>query len=287
MNKPERIVYVNGEYLAETKASISIFDRGFLFADAVYEVTAVVNGKLLDNTSHLKRLKRSLHALNISIPLSDQQIISIQQTLLKENQLTEGLVYLQISRGAADRDFAIDQALKPTVVLFTQAKALVDSPLADRGLRVITLEDLRWKRCDIKTTSLLAASLAKQQALDAGVDDAWFVNHDEIKEGTSNNVFIITQNNELLTRHTDEQILSGITRAALLTLAKEQQLTIIERSFTLAEVYAAREAFITSAGTFVLGVVEVNQHRIADGKPGSLTQALRALYIQSALAAAD
>lgn len=280
MQVSPRIVYIDGHYLPEAVAKISVFDRGFLFADAVYEVSAVIHGRMLDNAAHLQRLQRSLAALRIPMPLTDAELVLAQEELIRRNQLQEGLLYLQISRGVADRDFAIPQGVQPSLVMFTQAKNLLQNPLVQRGMTVITLEDIRWQRCDIKTTSLLAASLAKQEALDAGADDAWLVADDMVKEGTSNNAFIITQAGCLVTRALGNDILHGITRAAILDLAREQGLVVEERSFSIQEAYAAREAFITSAGTFALPVVQIDGHLVADGKPGSLTLRLRQLYLE-------
>lgn len=279
MQVSPRIVYIDGHYLPEAVAKISVFDRGFLFADAVYEVSAVIHGRMLDNAAHLQRLQRSLAALRIPMPLTDAELVLAQEELIRCNQLQEGLLYLQISRGVADRDFAIPQGVQPSLVMFTQAKNLLQNPLVQRGMTVITLEDIRWQRCDIKTTSLLAASLAKQAALDAGADDAWLVADGMVKEGTSNNAFIITQAGCLVTRALGNDILHGITRAAILDLAREQGLVVEERSFSIQEAYAAREAFITSAGTFALPVVQIDGHLVADGKPGSLTLRLRQLYL--------
>ncbi len=280
MQVSPRIVYIDGHYLPEAVAKISVFDRGFLFADAVYEVSAVIHGRMLDNAAHLQRLQRSLAALRIPMPLTDTELVLAQEELIRRNQLREGLLYLQISRGVADRDFAIPQGVQPSLVMFTQAKNLLQNPLVQRGMTVITLEDIRWQRCDIKTTSLLAASLAKQAALDAGADDAWLVADGMVKEGTSNNAFIITQAGCLVTRALGNDILHGITRAAILDLAREQGLVVEERSFSIQEAYAAREAFITSAGTFALPVVQIDGHLVADGKPGSLTLRLRQLYLE-------
>lgn len=280
MQVSPRIVYIDGHYLPEAVAKISVFDRGFLFADAVYEVSAVIHGRMLDNAAHLQRLQRSLAALRIPMPLTDAELVLAQEELIRRNQLREGLLYLQISRGVADRDFVIPQAVQPSLVMFTQAKNLLQNPLVQRGMTVITLEDIRWQRCDIKTTSLLAASLAKQAALDAGADDAWLVTDGMVKEGTSNNAFIITQAGCLVTRALGNDILHGITRAAVLDLAREQGLIVEERSFSIQEAYAAREAFITSAGTFALPVVQIDGHLVSDGKPGSLTLRLRQLYLE-------
>lgn len=283
MQNQLRWVYVNGQFVVDSEACVSVFDRGFLFADAVYEVSAVVNGQLVDNAAHLQRLQRSLRELKIPQLYTFEQLEAIQRETIQRNQLQEGLLYLQISRGSADRDFALPRQCQPSLVLFTQAKSLVANPAVQRGLRVISVEDIRWQRCDIKTVALLAASLAKQHALDQGADDAWFVRDGWVVEGTSNNAFIITQDGQLRTRPLDHTILHGITRAAILKLAHEQQLTVVERAFSLQEAYQAREAFITSAGTFALPVVAIDGHVIDSGKPGLATLRLRELYLENLL----
>jgi D-alanine transaminase len=279
-----RIVYVNGDYLAEEAARISVFDRGFLFADAVYEVSAVLRGRLVDNAAHLARLHRSLKELEIPPPASDEDIVEIQRTLIERNGLEEGVVYLQVTRGAADRDFAFPTDIPPGLVMFTQAEKLVDRTLAAAGIAVASTPDIRWKRRDIKTVGLLAASMAKTAAKRAGADDAWFVEDGYVTEGSSNNAFIVTADGSLVTRQLGNEILHGITRAAILSLSEESGIPVEERRFTLDEAYAAREAFITSASTFALGVVRIDGRVIGDGKPGPVTRRLRELYIDAALA---
>lgn len=282
-----RTVYVNGEYIDETNASLSIFDRGLLFADSVYEVSSVLQGKLIDNAAHLARLQRSLAALNMALPVSLETLQQIQTQLVQANQLQEGIVYIQVTRGAsAERSFAIPSDISASLIVFTQAANLTHSPLAERGIKVITVEDIRWQRRDIKTTMLLPASLAKQQAINAGADDAWLVSEGYVNEGSANNAFIITQENSLVTRPLDQQILHGITRAAVLQLAQEQALTLEERAFTVQEAYQAKEAFSTGASAFVLPVVAIDGHVLGDGKPGALTRRLRQLYMEQALATA-
>lgn len=279
-----RIVYVNGEYLPEEQGKISIFDRGFLFSDGVYEVSAVLRGRLVDNDAHLKRLHRSLNELRIPQPVSDEDIVAAQRQLIERNALEEGLVYLQITRGPADRDFAFPREPSPTLVMFTQRHTLIDSPMAARGLAVRTVEDVRWKRRDIKTVGLLAPSMAKQAALDAGADDAWMVEDGYVTEGTSNNAFILTRDDVIKTRQLSNLILHGITRAAVLRLAGQATIRIEEAPFTPEEAYEAKEAFITSATAFALSVVKIDDHVVGDGKPGPVVKRLRQLYIDAALA---
>lgn len=278
-----RIVYVNGDYVPEEQARVSIFDRGFLFADGVYEVSAVLRGRLVDNQAHLARLHRSLNELDIPQPVSDEDIVAAQTALIERNELQEGLVYLQITRGPADRDFAFPLEPEPTLIMFTQTHRLIDAPLAERGMTIRTVADIRWKRRDIKTVGLLAPSMAKQQALDAGADDAWLVEDGYVTEGTSNNAFIVTAEGVIRTRQLSNFILHGITRAAILRLAEQDNITVEQAPFTPEEAYAAREAFITSATAFALPVVEIDGHVIGDGLPGPVSRRLRQHYIDAAL----
>lgn len=278
-----RIVYVNGEYLPEEEAKISVFDRGFLFADGVYEVSSVLHGRLIDNPGHLARLHRSLSELEMDAPADDHEIEAIQKSLVERNGVDQGLVYLQVTRGAADRDFAYPEGVKPSLVMFTQSKNLLQSPQAERGISVITTEDIRWKRRDIKTVGLLAPSMAKMIAKRAGADDAWMVEEGKVTEGSSNNAYIVTADGTLVTRHLGNEILAGITRRAVLELARTSNLKIDERAFTVQEALDATEAFITSATTFVMPVVSIDGQPVGDGRPGPVTRRLRELYISTAL----
>ena len=278
-----RIVYVNGEYLPEEHAKISVFDRGFLFADGVYEVSSVLRGRLIDNQGHLTRLHRSLSELDMATPASDAEIETIQNTLIEKNAVDEGLVYLQVTRGAADRDFAYPEGVAPSLVMFTQQKNVIDSPQGKNGIAVVAVEDIRWRRRDIKTVGLLAPCMAKMAAKRAGADDAWLVEDGYVTEGSSNNAFIITADGVLVTRQLGNEILAGITRKAVLRLAREQQVKIEERRFTIEEACRASEAFITSATTFVMPVISIDGKPVANGKPGRLTSRLRELYVQTAL----
>ena len=282
----ERTVYVNGDYVPESEARISVFDRGFLFADGVYEVTSVLDGKLVDFDGHLRRLHRSLGELKMAMPCSDGELLEIHRALVEKNAVSEGLVYLQITRGAADRDFAFPDQATPTLVLFTQARSVIDSPLAKRGARVITVEDLRWGRRDIKTVQLLYPSMAKMMAKDSGVDDAWLVKDGTVTEGTSNNAYIVTQDGTIVTRDLSSDILAGITRAAVLKCARELQMKVEERPFTVEEALKAREAFSTSATGFVCPVVEIDGTAVGDGQPGPVAMRLRQAYIEESLKAA-
>ncbi|WP_299372398.1 D-amino-acid transaminase [uncultured Kiloniella sp.] len=279
-----RTVYVNGSFLPEEDAKVSVFDRGFLFADGVYEVSTVLEGRLIDNEAHLVRLQRSLDELQMTSPVSMDDIVTIQNQLIKQNGLKEGGLYLQITRGAADRDFAFPKDATPSLVMFTQEKNLLNSPAAERGLSVISVEDIRWQRRDIKTVGLLAPALAKQAAVVAGADDAWMYENGFVTEGSSNNAYIISKEGKIITRHLGNEILHGITRRSVLELANEADMEVEERPFTLDEVRNAAEAFVTSATTFVTPVVSLDGEKIGDGKPGALTKRLRQLYIEQALA---
>ena len=278
-----RTVYVNGEFVAEENAKISVFDRGFLFADSVYEVSSVLDGQLIDNEGHLKRLHRSLSELGMRAPASDEDIVSAQMELLKRNKLQEGAVYLQATRGTAERDFAIPMDSTPGLVMFTQEKNLRNPPQVKNGISVVSVPDIRWKRRDIKTTGLLAQSLAKQTAADAGADDAWMVEEGFVTEGSSNNAFIVDADGKIITRQLGNEILPGITRSAVLSLVKSDNIEFEERSFTIAEAQVAREAFVTSATTFVWPVVAIDGVSIGDGKPGPVASRLREVYVQTAL----
>ena len=273
-----RTVYLNGEYLPENEAKVSIFDRGFLMADGVYEVTSVLDGKLLEFEGHLKRLERSLSELDMDKPEGFDDLLEIHRELVKRNDVDQGGVYLQITRGAADRDFVFPKDAKPTLVLFTQSKPLLDNPSAQNGISVIFADDIRWGRRDIKTVQLLYPSMCKMMAKAAGADDAWLVEDGFITEGSSNNAYIV-KGNKIITRGLSNDILHGITRASLLKYAAEAQMEIEERNFTPDEARDADEAFISSASTFVMPVVKVDGVEIGDGKPGSVSKRLREIYI--------
>ena len=281
-----RIVYVNGDYVAEEDAKISIFDRGFLFADGVYEVTSVLDGRLVDFAGHMTRLARSLSELDMAAPVEAEEMEAIHRRLIAENDLHEGLIYLQVTRGAADRDFTYPVGATPSLVLFTQAKPLIDTPTARQGLKVAFVDDIRWGRRDIKTVQLLAPSMCKMAAKAQGCDDAWMVEDGHVTEGTSNNAYIVTHDGAIVTRNLSNSILHGITRAAVLRLAAEAQLRVEERPFTPEEARTAREAFVTAASSFVMPVVEVDGVTLGDGTPGPVARRLRELYIAEALATA-
>ncbi len=283
-----RTVYVNGEYLPESEASISIFDRGFLFADAVYEVTSVLDGKLIDFEGHAVRLKRSLDELDIVQPCSMDELLEIHRKLVELNGIDEGLVYLQVTRGSdGDRDFVFPAAdTKPSLVLFTQNKpGLADSPAAQKGAKIISIDDIRWGRRDIKTVQLLYPSMGKMMAKKAGCDDAWLVEDGYVTEGTSNNAYFV-KSGKIVTRPLSNDILHGITRKAVLRMAAEAQMEIEERLFTIDEAKEADEAFTTSASAFVMPVVEIDGVALGDGTPGPIAKRLREIYLDESRKAA-
>jgi len=276
------IAYLNGSFLPIEQARVSVLDRGFLFADGIYEVAAVIDGKLVDSASHLARLERSTSAIGIALPLSLAEIEAAQKELVARNALTEGLVYLQITRGAdATRDFLPSPDIRPTLVMFAQAKHFLDVPAARDGIAVATIPDLRWARRDIKSVGLLAQAMAKRAAAEAGAQEAWMVEDGFVTEGASSTAFIVTEDG-VVTRPYSQAVLAGCTGAALTALAEESGIGIIRRPFTVAEALAAKEAFITSASTLCQSVVRIDGQEIGGGKPGPIAMRLRALYIDFA-----
>ncbi|MGC3938927.1 D-amino-acid transaminase [Roseobacter sp. EG26] len=284
-----RTVYLNGDYLPENEASVSIFDRGFLMADGVYEVTSVLDGKLIDFDGHAVRLQRSLDALEMQNPISKEDLLEVHRELVRVNEIEEGMIYLQITRGAPnDRDFVFPDpdTTKPTIVLFTQNKpGLADNPAAQKGMKVISIDDIRWGRRDIKTVQLLYPSMGKMMAKKAGADDAWMIEDGFVTEGTSNNAYIV-KGNKIITRALSNDILHGITRAAVLRFAREAQMEVEERNFTIDEAKDADEAFITSASTFVMPVVQIDDAVLGDGVPGGVAPRLREIYLDESRKAA-
>ncbi|MBR1222505.1 D-amino-acid transaminase [Bradyrhizobium sp. U87765 SZCCT0131] len=282
-----RIAYVNGSFVPLEEAKVSVLDRGFLFADGIYEVSAVLDGKLVDNDSHLTRLQRSVGEIALALPETLERIKEIQKELIARNSLVDGLVYLQVTRGAAERDFPFPKDAKPTLVMFTSVKDIVNAPAAKTGIAVKTVPDIRWARRDIKSVALLAQVLAKQAAAEAGCQEAWMVEDGAITEGGSSSAFILTQDDTLVTRQNSNAILPGCTRKAVVALAAERQLRIEERAFTVAEALAAKEAFITSASSFVQPVVKIDGEVVGGGKPGPVATRLREIYIDFARATGD
>ncbi|KTT01912.1 D-amino-acid transaminase [Pseudomonas parafulva] len=274
-----RTVYINGEYVAENEAKVSVFDRGFMFADSIYEVTAVHRGSLIGISQHISRLRRSLSEIGICLKLTDSDLQTIHHQLIERNQLNEGLIYLQVSRGVQDRNFLYSDApLEASVVAFTQVKQLVGTKAATSGISVVGLPDLRWHRSDIKSTQLLYACMAKDEAKRQGADDAWLIRDGYVTEGASNNVFIVLDG-VVVTRELSSLLLPGITRDSILKCLDEADINFVERPFTLEEAYSASEAFITSSTSFVYPVVQIDGQSVGSGYPGPVTKTLQHLYM--------
>jgi D-alanine transaminase len=276
-----RVVYVNGSYVPENEGKVSIFDRGFLFADGIYEVTAVINGKLVDYEPHAERLERSLNEISMAWPCSKAELRQMHEELIKRNKLDEGIIYIQVTRGAADRDFKFPKESKSTLIGFTQVQKLLENPNAPAGVKVVTLPDIRWARRDIKSVMLLAPVLGKQRAYEQGAFEAWMVEDGKVTEGTSSNAYIV-KDGKVITRPLSNSILAGCTRRSLFRMAREEGVVIEERLFTPEEAYAADEAFLTSASNFVLPIVEIDGKRIGGGQPGPVVRKLRDIYLDEA-----
>lgn len=276
------IAYLNGSYLPLAETRVSVLDRGFLFADGIYEVAAVIEGRLIDSASHLARLERSASALDIALPLPLAEVEAAQKELVRRNAMAEGMVYLQLTRGAAEtRDFLAPADLAPTLVMFVQPKAFLDTPAVREGIAVATMPDLRWARRDIKSVGLLAQAMAKRVAKEAGAQEAWMVEDGFVTEGASSTAFIVTDEG-VVTRPYSHAVLAGCTGAALGALAEESGMTLIRRPFTVQEALAAQEAFITSASTLCQSVVRIDGQLIGAGVPGPVAMRLRQLYIDFA-----
>lgn len=283
----DRTIFLNGRFVGSDEARVSVMDRGFLFTDGVYEVSAVLDGSLVDNDAHLRRLDRSLDAIGIANPYAAGEWAAHQRALIRRNELHEGLVYIQVTRGAAERDFVPHLSLTPAVVMFTQEKRILELPLAATGAAVVTVPDLRWARRDIKAVGLLAQVLAKREAAAVGAAEAFMVDADgTVTEGASSTVFIVSHEGTVATRTLSRTVLPGITRAAVLRLAAQEDLKVEERAFTVAEAQAAAEVFYTSASTFVVPVVSIDGRPVGSSRPGPLSPKLRALYIAVARAEA-
>lgn len=279
-----RIVFLNGKYYKESEAKISIFDRGLLFADSVYEVTAVIDNKLIDFPAHIERLENSLNELEIKNIFSYDLLLKMHKDLVNKNKFSnkEGLIYMQVSRGTIERDFLIkDKDVTPNIFAFTQEKKLTDVNYKTNGLEIITRNDLRWQRKDIKTTQLLFATLIKTEAHKLGADDAWLIDGDGfVNEGTSNNAYIIDKNNNIITRNLSNKLLPGITRKTIIEVAKKLKLSIEERPFTVKEALESNEAFISSASTLIAPVTKIDKNNIGKGQMGPITEILRETYIK-------
>ena len=281
----DRTVYLNGAWVAEGDAKVSVFDRGFLFADAIYEVTAIIHGKLVDYPGHLARLKRSLDALGIAMPVAEAELLDLHKEIARRNGIEDGLIYLQVSRGVQDRDFVFPEAMEPTFVMFTQTKKVLDNPKWKTGLSVKTVPEGRWSDRQIKTVQLLYSSLRKTEANRQGYDDVLFVENDHITEASSANFHIVTQEGVLVTRDLSNALLHGITRGSILHLARQADLKVEERAFTPEEAKAASEAFVTSATSFVTPVVRMDGVTIGNGEVGPISRRLLDIYIREQLSA--
>jgi D-alanine transaminase len=271
-------VFVNGSYVPKQEATISVFDRGFIFGDGVYEVVPVIAGKMVDKAYFIERLARSLGELEIEWPCSRDDVLAMLNELITRNALIEGMVYLQITRGIADRDFAFPADITSSIVAFSSELTLIDNPAARTGIPVMTTPDLRWKRRDIKSVNLLGQVLAKQNAVTRGGKEGWMIENGVITEGVSSSAYIVKEQ-VIITRPLSNEILPGIRRRTLLELCEKEGITLEQRLFTLDEALAADEAFISSATTIVLPVVSIDGSTIGTGEPGPITQKLRSLYL--------
>jgi D-alanine transaminase len=276
-----RIAYVNGDFVPLVDAKVSVLDRGFLFADGVYEVTAVIDGKLIDHAGHLARLERSLGEIEMDHPVPLDTLTDLELELARRNDLNEGGIYLQVTRGAAERDFAYPKNTKPTLVMFTQPKKLVDDPRADAGIEVITTPDLRWKRRDIKSVAMIAQTIAKQEAAKAGASEAVMVEDGVVTEGSSSTVWMV-KDGKLITRQLSNSVLPGVTRRSVLALCEEQGLEVEERTYTVEELHEADEVFLTAATSLVIPIVKVDDRVMSNGAPGPTSTRLRQLYLDMA-----
>ena len=280
-----RIAYVGGQYLPHRSAGVHIEDRGYQFADGVYEVLAVVGGRLVDEGPHLSRLARSLGELRIAAPMSVAALKIVMREVVRRNGVRDGALYLQVTRGAAPRDHAFPKTAKPVLVVTARRKKGADPSLAADGIGVITIPDIRWRRCDIKSVALVANVLGKQRAKEAGAYEAWQVDSDgRVTEGTSTNAWIVTADGAAVTRQADSAILNGVTRLAVFDIIRREGYRLVERPFTVAEAKTAREAFVTSTAVELLPVVRIDGDQIGDGKPGPLSRALREFYLAHAAA---
>ena len=282
-----RIAYVNGRYVPHRQARVHIEDRGYQFSDGIYEVIAVEGGRLADEDWHWDRWDRSLMELRIAPPMGRAALKAIAREVLRRNGVADGIVYMQATRGVAPRDHAFPKRAKTALVMTARRKKPAADALAQRGAKVVTIPDIRWSRCDIKAVALLPNVLGKQAAAEKGAFEAWQVDGEgQVTEGTSTNAWIVTASGELVTRRPSNDILNGVTRLAVMDIAREHQLRVVERSFSVAEAKAAKEAFLTSTTSAVMPVVEIDGAAVGDGKPGPVAKALRARYVERVAGAA-
>jgi D-alanine transaminase len=278
-----RIAYVNGKYQPHRTAAVHIEDRGYQFADGVYEVVPVQRGKLIDEDLHLDRLEFSLGELEIVAPMERRALKLVLREVLRRNGIDRGILYMQVTRGVAPRNHAFPLMARPALVITCKRLKPVPAKYLEEGVGVITLPDLRWKRCDIKTIALLPNVLGKQRATEEGAYEAWQIDPDgNVTEGTSTNAWIVTKDRKIVTRPLGHEILPGVTRRALLELLQATDFTLEERSFALSEALAAAEAFLTSSSVFLLPITRIDGAKIGNGKPGDFSKRLRQLYLDHA-----
>ena len=278
----KKIVFLNGEYAEEDKAKVSVFDRGYLFGDGIYEVVPVVNYKVLDKEPFLERLSRSLGELELKWPYPKEYFLQMIDELIKRNDLKEGGVYMQVTRGVAPRDFSYPVDIPTTCTAFTFEKEVINNPKAKTGVKVVTVPDIRWKRRDIKSIALLAQCVAKEEASQKGAYEGWMVEDGYVTEGTSSSAYIV-KDGVVITRPLSNSILPGIRRKLLLELSEKHNIKVEQRLFSVEEALNADEAFLSSATTFVLPIIEIDGKKIGDGKPGEFAIKMRKMYIDSAL----
>lgn len=277
-----RIVYLNGAFLPAEQAHLSIFDRGFLFGDGIYEVTSVLDGKLIDSALHMARLERSAREIDVPLPITVEQIVEVERRLVTDNQIVEGVVYLQLTRGAEDRNFLFSADLQPTLLLFTQHKTLEHVTAVKSGISVKSVPDQRWARRDIKSVCLLPQVMAKRIAKKAGCDEAWMIEDGMVTEGASSTAYIVTADGKIVTRGHSTTTLPGCTKLAVLELARETGLIVEERAFSLEEALNASEAGLSSASNFVVAVTRIDDTPVGNGKPGPVISRLREIYLENA-----
>ncbi|SFZ97625.1 D-alanine aminotransferase [hydrothermal vent metagenome] len=278
----EKIVYLNGKYMQESEAKVSIFDRGFLFADGIYEVVPVVNHKVLDKKPFFERLKYSLSQVQIEVTLTESEILTMIETLIEKNSIKEGAVYMQITRGVSPRNFSFPKDITSTFMAFAFEKNILNNPQAIDGVKVASVEDIRWKRRDIKSIALLAQCIAKEEAVQKDAFEGWMIEDGYVTEGTTSSAFIV-KDEVIITRPLSNEILPGIRRKILLEIVEKYKFKLQERTFTIEEALDADEAFMSSATTFVLPIIEIDGKKIGTGKPGNIYKKLRELYVQSSL----
>lgn len=282
----ENIVFLNGEYCKAQDAKVSIFDRGYLFGDGIYEVVPVINGKVIDKAPFFERFDGSLKKISLKAPYNHDEVMTILNTLIEKNNLVEGGIYMQVTRGVAPREFFFPTDVPTTFMAFVFKKEVINTPLATQGVKVVSVNDIRWKRRDIKSISLLGQVLAKEEAHQKGAYEGWMVEDGLVTEGTSSAAFII-KNGVIITRPLSNAILPSIRRKLLMEYTKVNHIKVEERAFSIDEALEADEAFMASATVFVLPIIEIDGKPIGNGKPGPMVQKLRAMYVEAALKEAN